>query len=375
LDALTRLSGDAQTFTEKVWAHAIHIHHADPDAYTDLLSLDDVDALLTSTAIRTPMVRLAKDGSVLLSRDYTRTTRVGGVPVSGLVDAAKVLAAFDAGATVILQALHRYWLPLNRLVTDLEQALGHPCQANAYLTPASAQGFARHSDTHDVFVFQTYGDKQWQVEDDSGVHEVRMRPGMSMYLPTGTPHSARAQDGTSLHVTVGINRVTWRDVLVNAVESALPAEWLDEPLPAGYHRDRDTFERALDERLSELRKRLGDVDAGDVARDRSVRFLGSRSPSLRGGLVDRVALSDLDDDTLLRWRPGASLTVLPDGDALRAVLADRELGVPARVGPALAYLEQHSELTPADLGSMLDLQSRLVLLRRLVREGLLEVAR
>ena len=41
--------------------------------------------------------------------------------------------------------------------------LGHPVQANAYATPAGAQGFAVHHDTHDVFVLQVAGEKRWLV--------------------------------------------------------------------------------------------------------------------------------------------------------------------------------------------------------------------
>ena len=65
VSALELLSGDAQNFVEKIWASHVHVHQADPADLVGLLSFDDVDQLLTSTAIRTPAVRLAKDGSVL----------------------------------------------------------------------------------------------------------------------------------------------------------------------------------------------------------------------------------------------------------------------------------------------------------------------
>ena len=45
-----------------------------------------------------------------------------------------------------------------------------------------------------------------------------------MYLPTGTPHAARARDTVSLHVTVGINQLTWRSLLDRAVRSALEGD-------------------------------------------------------------------------------------------------------------------------------------------------------
>ena len=127
------------------------------------------------------------------------------------------------GATVVLQGLHRYWPPLTRLVAELELELGHPCQANAYLTPPGSQGFAVHSDSHDVFVFQTHGTKQWEIyglDDTGGATDLLLEPGVVAYLPTGTPHAARAQDSASLHVTVGINRVSWRQALRAACRKA-----------------------------------------------------------------------------------------------------------------------------------------------------------
>ena len=68
---------------------------------------------------------------MLPESSYTRGATLAGRPLSGLVDAGRALAAFDAGATVVLQGLHRYWRPLTDLVARLELELGHPCQANA----------------------------------------------------------------------------------------------------------------------------------------------------------------------------------------------------------------------------------------------------
>ena len=267
MSALELLSGDAQSFLAKVWASRIHVHHTDPDALVGLLSFDDVDHLLTSTAIRTPAVRIAKDGSVLPSSAYTRHATLAGQPLTGLLDPGKVFDLFDGGATVVLQGLHRYWQPLGALVAELELALGHPCQANAYLTPPGSQGFAVHSDSHDVFVFQTHGSKVWEVHEGTEPHTIVLEPGVSMYLPTGTPHAARAQDTVSLHVTIGINQVTWKDVLDRALADALgeagtqhlPAGYLDDPRPARRRAgrpSRDAGRRAAPRRPGE-RRRLG----------------------------------------------------------------------------------------------------------------------
>jgi hypothetical protein len=49
--------------------------------------------------------------------------------------------------------------------------------------------------------------------------------------------------------------------------------------------------------------------------------------------------------------------------------------MPGHLTAALSVVRDAETLTPADLDLDLDEQSRLVLCRRLVREGLLEVAR
>jgi len=358
-----------------IWASRVHLHHAEPDRLVGLLSLDDVDHLLTSTSIRTPAVRIAQAGSVLPTSRYTRSgASLAGQPLTGLVDARKVLELFDGGATVVLQGLHRYWPPLRDLTAELELELGHPCQANAYLTPPGSQGFAVHSDSHDVFVFQTYGTKLWEIHGEAGVEEVVLEPGVSMYLPTGTPHAARAQDGASLHVTLGINQLTWRGLVRRSVEETL-ARVPDDHLPAG-HLDRpEDLAAGLAAHLRSLAEAVAALDAGVAVDREAARFLSTRGPVLSGGLGDVLAVRDLADGTPLRRRTGRPMVLRPEGERIVVLLGDRTLDVPRRLLPALERVRAMAELSPGDLAADLDEQSRLVLCRRLVREGLLEVVR
>ena len=366
--ALDLLSGDAQTFHHKVWASRVHVHHTDPADLVDLLSLDDVDRLLTSSALRTPALRLAQDGAVISPAKFTRHATMAGTAVTGLVDGRKVL--------------DRYHPPLTRLVRRLELELGHPCQANAYLTPPGAQGFARHRDTHDVFVFQTHGQKLWEVVEpepdrvvdlDGPAREVLLEPGLSMYLPTGTPHSARSQEVTSLHVTLGINRVSMRELLRSLVNETLGDERYDAPLPSGWLDDPSRLASALGGPLDSLASSLSALGPSSVAATRADRFLSDRSPALEGGLVDRVALPELSDATRLERRPTAACVLRPGEDRLTVHLGDRSLRMPARLTPVLEFVRDTPSFTVAELEPGLDASSRLVVARRLVREGLLRI--
>jgi lysine-specific demethylase/histidyl-hydroxylase NO66 len=363
----------------------VHVHETDPDDLVGMLSLDDADELLTGAAIRTPAIRVARDGSVLGEAAYVRQgASIAGRPLSGLVDPRKALALFAEGATIVFQGLHRYHPPLTDLVARLELELGHPCQANAYLTPPGSRGFAVHSDSHDVFVFQTHGTKQWEVHHprgerpcDHGTHEpdcrvddVLLRPGLAMYLPTGTPHAARAQDDASLHVTIGINQLTWRG-LVRRTVGRLLDEVDEQHLPAGWVGHGDDLAPALVDRLQALALALADVDPTEAVDRETQHFLTSRNSRLRGGLHDVLEVDRIGPDTVLRRRAGRPCAVTQVGDRLRLLIGDRHVEVPVRVAAAVEVVRDRQSLTPSDLG--LDAASNLVLARRLVREGLLEV--
>jgi bifunctional lysine-specific demethylase and histidyl-hydroxylase NO66 len=352
----------------------MHLHRGDPDDLAGLLGLDDADHLLTSSAIRTPSIRLAREGTVQPESSFTRRATLAGQPLTGLVDARKALAAFDDGATIVFQGLHRYWPPLTRLIAELELELGHPCQANAYLTPPGSQGFAVHEDSHDVFVLQTAGSKLWEVHTSDGVEEVVLEPGLSLYLPTGTPHSARAQETVSLHVTLGINQLTWRGLVERTVQRAVDAV-PDEHLPGGFLEARQPLADELARRLEQVADDVRRLDASAAVEAEVRRFLTGRGSRLDGGLRDVLEADEVGDTTLLRRRPGHPCVLIARGERLEVLLGDRSLEVPAWLEAALEEVRARTELRPADLHEHLDPQSRVVLCRRLVREGLLGAAR
>ncbi len=372
-DPVARCVGDVKEFLAEHWGQRPLLRRAaqSGEDYTDLLDIAAVDHVVTSAGLRTPAFRLIKDGSPLDASTYTMTPQIGGVAVTGLADPAKILAAVDDGATLVLQGLHRFAEPLQHLVRGLESGLGHPCQVNAYFTPPGARGLAVHSDSHDVFVLQCFGSKRWEIHAPDEVWDVVLEPGDALYMPKGTPHAATAQDALSGHLTVGIISQTWRDLLSGTVRDALAGEPFDDALPVGWHRDPSLVRAALRERLDDLRRRLDDLDVEAEAVRWSDRFLTRRPPVLAGGLVDRTRLAGLADATTVRRRSGAICETRHDGDALVLLLGDRRMTMPRWLEPAVARLSSGDDVLVGDLP--IDGQSRLVLVRRLVREGLLEV--
>lgn len=215
---------------DEVWGRAPRHVPAEalPAPFVDLLGTEDVDDLLARRGLRAPFLRVAKDGHTLPDGDFTRGGGVGAAVADQLDDTA-LLRLFATGHTLVLQGLHRTHPPLLELCQQLAADLGHPVQANAYVTPAQSTGFSPHYDVHDVFVLQTSGEKRWRLhppvhphplrdqpwqqhEDDvagaadAEPHlEVTLRPGDVLYVPRGWLHAATALGGVSTHVTLGVH--------------------------------------------------------------------------------------------------------------------------------------------------------------------------
>ncbi|HEX2068655.1 MAG TPA: cupin domain-containing protein, partial [Actinomycetota bacterium] len=218
---LERCVGDPATFLARSWGRH-PVHHRAPDGFGDLLTLEDVDHVVTAMGLRVPAFRLVKDGETISTSAYTKLGRIGSAPVTGLADPARIFQLFEDGATIVLQGMHRFWLPLARFCRDLELELGHPAQVNAYITPPGSRGFDLHEDPHDVFVLQAFGRKHWEVFDpgdavgasrSAAPLSVELQPGDSLYIPKGGRHAARTQETVSGHLTIGIHAYEWADLV------------------------------------------------------------------------------------------------------------------------------------------------------------------
>lgn len=391
-DALERCVGDRRRFARDHWGRHPLLRRG-AGRFADLLDLPDVDHLVTETLLRMPSFRLVKDGAPLAASEYTQTIRIGSSRVDRTVRPERVVEAFEGGATIVLQALHRLWPPVARFCRDLELALTHPVQANAYVTPPTARGFSVHHDTHDVFVLQTHGHKRWRVyrpvielagpeqpwskelgQPEHPILEADLAPGDVLYVPRGFLHDAEARQEVSIHVTVGILTLTWLDLWRHVMGAAPEHLPFREPLPIGFARDPSVLREELPGREKELRGWLDEADLDAAVSSFVRRFWANRRPLLSGQLEQVRRAADAGPGTRFRRRPGAVFIVSVDGGEAAVLLGGKELRMPASAEPDLRFVaEAPGPFELADLPGTLDEGSRLVLLKRLVREGAVEV--
>lgn len=389
--ALARCVGDVDRFFSETWAKAPLLQRRrESNGFDDLLTLGDVDFILTTSWLRTPAFRLVKDGKPLDERSYTKWAGVGARGAYGSVDPGKVYSLFHGGATVVLQAMQRYWEPLARFIRDLEVTLTLPAQANAYITPPASRGLAVHYDTHDVFVLQVSGSKKWQIfepviesplpsqssiegEITTPVLEADLEPGDTLYIPRGWRHAATAQTAASAHLTIGVLNYAWYDVLGEVLLRTKDEIAFRETVPVGYAEEGSGFANDIAGRLQTLRDWLQRVDVEEVAATLRRRFWAGRPPLLVGQMAQLEQLDEVSDDSLIRRRIGAVCLIEYDEQQgqLRAILGDRELLLPRELEATLRMLLVERTVQVKQLED-LDSESRIVLVRRLIREGLLE---
>ena len=111
-----------------------------------------------------------------------------------------------------------------------------------------------------------------------------------------------------------------------------------------------------------------------VARRQRRSFVEGRRP-IRADAFDQLrAVDELDLETELERRDTVIADLEVDDGEARLSFEGRTLHLPARIAAELEYLLRVDEpFTAADLPGRLDDEGRLVLLRRLVREGLVRI--
>ena len=393
--ALARCTARSATeFADRFWGRAPLLTRAADLAGTfdDLLDTAAVDELVSRRGLRTPFLRMAKEGTVLPGKEFTR----GGGAGAGITDQAaddRVLAHLADGATLVLQGLHRTWPPLVDFGSRLADELGHPVQINAYITPPQNRGFAAHYDVHDVFVLQVSGHKHWRIHapvvadplDDQNWERSRaavaaqaegeplidcvLEPGDAMYLPRGTIHAAEALGETSIHITVGVHPVTRYQLVRQLLELAQGDAGLRTSLPMGVDLgDPAVLAPHLATTVEALRGYLDSAPVEEIARRVADRLTAQTRPEPVSPLAQLAAADAVRQDTTLRLRGALRHRVTDDGDRVGLVLIDRTVTFPHAAAAALKTVLAAEVFTPAELPG-LDADEQLVVARRLLREG------
>lgn len=386
---------EPETFLRDYWERQpLHLSQQDPGRYSNLFRSSDVDTLIAFTRPR------FADSGAFKPEAPRQASFVQGWPAdhpfpenNSFPSVAELQAVYARGKTVVIMTMQQRWLPIALLCRKFESFFHCPVHANLYLTPAGAQGFDAHFDTHEVLVLQLEGQKHWRLygparklplvgerltvprEELGPVREICLEAGDLLYIPRGHVHEAFTSEGASMHLTVGINVFRWADLLHEAVEwVARREERFRESLPPGLLGGEETPAH-VQEHFRELLSALREAARPDDA----MRHLGdmffAQMPVLPNNHFAAPPQEEsIDLDTVLEKNPGAVCRVFREGSWVVLSFPGGQVGGPLKIASALRFVAATNRFTVRELPDDLGGEAKLVLVRRLLRERLLTVA-
>lgn len=350
-----------------------------------LFSFDHVDQILSVGGPRfRDFIRMSKGGHPIPRDDYSI------VRTDGLVDfnVEKVLSLYADGATITINRAHQCSSELAALCSDLSRELRAHVSANVYITPPNSQGFAVHSDTHDVFLLQVEGRKRWRIQETLEYLATPRNPnvtsdpvaagawsqfdlvvGDAVYMPRGLLHEGTSNDSHSMHITLGIHPYTWADLVRDVLSCAEATETVLRQAVRPSPVDFDTTLRAV---TAGLTTHLSSADS--VQSVLSVNTRQYDAESHRGRfrrLTDRRSITLA---TPIRARRGSDTQLERSDDEVVLTIGTKSLAFPPYVSPHLRQILESARVTGEELPQDLDDDGKLTLLRRLLSEGVLEIA-
>lgn len=375
---------DPVAFFADIWEKRVEVlARNDSKYYRGLITASDVDAAIGSMGLSFPDVRLVNVVGAPEVSTYTRP--------DGRIIPPAVMRLFADGATIVLNQLHRRLEKLGTLCRALEFELGLAFQTNIYLSPPNAGGFKVHYDTHDVFVLQLEGKKDWEfyespfslpmpgqhhdetpVTPGPSIKKIQVNAGDLIYVPRGIYHSAVAGDAPSLHVTLGALSKTWAELLIEAVAEVSQRDVeFRRALPVGLGTGRLNFASAK-ATFDHLLRRLADhADFDQIASAFAHEFVRSRDAGGRGQMADLAQLADVGLNTVVKVRENLMYLIDEQADRVAIQLAQRSIEFPLALSGGLASLLSGAAVRVGDIQGPLDDKGRLVLAVRLIKEGVL----
>jgi ribosomal protein L16 Arg81 hydroxylase len=366
-----------EEFLSRYWEkEPLIVHRGDPDYYSGLFSIKDFDEAITRDPAYVKLANATANKNASYKTEMTRGLEA-------------FLADMRDGGTLVLDQLHNKDPNLGILCRVLATEFSHRFQTNLYLTPPKGRGFTPHWDNHDVFILQVEGSKQWNIEKerrafpkksanmgDEGrelrgdLHTFTINQGDVVYIPSGFVHAAECGSEPSLHITLGVTAVYLEDLLHAMVRAVVQRdENLRGALPFGFMNDRPD---ELVTRITEVLRQTADESFlaafVDEFRDDCVK---GYKLDVSGQVVDFLRPSPLLITDIVGPRRGIVYQIHPGEDSVRVNFGARSIDVLGIFKEALDFALKTPSFAIGALPGDLEDVERVVLIERLMQEGLI----
>lgn len=232
------------------------------------------------------------------------------------VNLSKLGERYTEGATIRISNIQKYSERISDMCLSLQTPLTH-VEADLWITRKSNVQPNLHFDAEDIFIFQVSGKKQWQLYsfnecdlvekkvgqrlnlEDVGelISKHILNPGDFLYVPAGTPHLVSPLTRDSVHVGVGVHRLSWRTLLQSVIERT-------EMIPSGMHKtiplslfDSGSLEKNLKDGLTTVfNDALAKVDMqwvlGSIKREYMMRSITPKDKHFSKQILSQMDLTE-----------------------------------------------------------------------------------
>lgn len=377
-----------ETFVGEYWSKApLYLRRTGNAVQSSLFATSDLDRILVETRPAYPELRIvnAKNGTAwdALSSGWLPGANSGGPEaMSALYD------AYADGCSIVLN-LEARCKAVDALCRSLQERFGRRCSSELYLTPRAAQTFPPHYDLHDVIIVQLDGSKTWKVYDPvvpnasishapdrigckvdaSSERTFELTAGDLLYVPAGFAHEVLTTKTRSLHITLGLFNIRLHDALSEMVTllAERHADYrMGVPLPGQDAGD-------LMSGLANAAHAMNDPALLETALDRIKTRMDGARPQVVVGTFDALdAMASLTPKTPLVRNDHMPCSIEAGMSGAYLSFGGERIEAPIYTLPALDFLSKATEpFSSVDLPGGLDNEARLVLLKRLIKFGLL----
>lgn len=263
-----------EQFVRQYWEREPFVLANDGHRYKSIFTPSDFEYLVNYTLKPQDLV-VNLDNKLVPTEQLT----TAGKRCNDIINKRFIQKLFKQRSTLIAKFVHNYSRGLHQLCSEIEAVTHQPCQANLYFTTEGYQAFPEHYDNHCVIIMQIDGRKTWHVRepahtlpitrktskdmlnlpDTKQLISVVLQPGDLLYVPRGFIHEVYTEDSHSLHISLGINTISW----IQAIKSVADG-LVDEELSLRKRVNSGEGERNLEVEYESIIKTLSSPRAKEV---------------------------------------------------------------------------------------------------------------
>lgn len=376
-----------ESFFENYWEKNFLYQQQSNMANTGtFFNIADLDKFLSQQSLLPECLRLVKNGIDVTSDNWTKSNKQVTGLTRTVADPEKILKLYNQGTTIIINAAESAFTNLADICRSIEQELRIKVQSNIYITPASSQGFHKHYDTHDIFLYQVKGPKTWKIYNSGEdlptsyapfkkepvlISEFAINSGDFLYLPRGVVHEAFSSEVSTIHVNFSLKPKYGFHLLEELAKIAEKQDpFFRRTIPHGLKTEAEIKEY-LNEFTQKVNEILLKITPQQLLQAQQEDFIATQTFDFSGRLTDLLLLENLNLNSVVSRRTGFTYTLKQVEKAWLLKFGGKVLKIPDFIEKDIFF--QDEKFHPKDIKGLITNDGRLALVKEFILAGYLSL--